>query len=72
MAFWSGEKLAAELPALIDPYEPSRIDCAAYTLSLGPEVFVTTDLRLEDSPDQGLKLTLKRKRLLEAHFPRAA
>jgi dCTP deaminase len=59
MALWSGEKLAAELPALIDPYDPTRIDCAAYTLALGPEVFVTTDLRLEDSPDQGLKLTLK-------------
>jgi dCTP deaminase len=53
MAFWSGEKLAAELPALIDPYDPTRIDCAAYTLALGPEVFVTTDLRLEDSPIKG-------------------
>jgi dCTP deaminase len=59
MPFWSGEKLARRLPGLITPFDHRRIDCASYRLTLGPEVFVTTDLRLEDSPDQGLKLDLK-------------
>lgn len=41
MTFWSGQTLSARLPTLIDPYDPNRIDCAAYELSMGPEYYVT-------------------------------
>lgn len=47
MAFWSGEKLIEELgkgnegDRLIEPFEENRIACAAYTLSLGGQAFVT-------------------------------
>jgi dCTP deaminase len=45
MAFWSGEKLLAEVPArgIVDPYDPGKIDCSAYTLTLGHEFFVSPD-----------------------------
>ncbi len=41
MTFWSGEKLAERLPDLVAPYDASRVDCAAYRLSIGPEVYVS-------------------------------
>ncbi len=41
MAFWSGETLANELKTLIEPFDPKKIDCAAYTLSIGNEVYVS-------------------------------
>lgn len=57
MAFWSGEKLAVRLPSLISPFLQTKIDCAAYTLAVGDEVFVT-----EDKPDVGgLKDGVKQK-----------
>jgi len=39
--FWSSETLAQKLPSLISPYSEDRIDCAAYTLSVGDEVYVS-------------------------------
>ena len=39
--FWSGETLTERLETLIEPFSPERIDCAAYTLSIGPEVYVS-------------------------------
>ena len=39
--FWSGETLAERLPELVEPFSEERIDCAAYTLSIGPEVYVS-------------------------------
>lgn len=39
--FWSGETLRERLAPLIDPYAPERVDCAAYTLAIGPEVYVS-------------------------------
>jgi dCTP deaminase len=39
--FWSGETLTERLPDLIAPFSPDRIDCAAYTLAVGPEVYVS-------------------------------
>ena len=39
--FWSGETLSERLNTLIAPFEPKRIDCAAYTLAVGPEVYVS-------------------------------
>lgn len=43
MAFWSGKKLAttgADVN-LVTPFKPDQIDCSSYTLTLGPECFVT-------------------------------
>jgi dCTP deaminase len=39
--FWSGETLSERLADLIEPFAPERVDCAAYTLSVGPEVYVS-------------------------------
>jgi dCTP deaminase len=39
--FWSGETLTERLPKLIEPFVPERVDCAAYTLAIGPEVYVS-------------------------------
>ena len=39
--FWSGETLNERLKDLIDPFCPSRLDCASYVLSVGPEVYVS-------------------------------
>ena len=36
--FWSGETLSRRLKTLIDPFHSGRVDCAAYLLSIGPEV----------------------------------
>ncbi|MDE0694570.1 MAG: hypothetical protein OXH76_01900 [Boseongicola sp.] len=43
MAFWSGEKLEEALPELIEPFDPEAIDCAAYTLHVGDEIYVSPD-----------------------------
>lgn len=39
--FWSGETLKQQAKTLIHPFDPTRVDCAAYTLSIGPEVYVS-------------------------------
>jgi dCTP deaminase len=49
MAFWSGETLERLLPALIDPYDPNLIDCAAYTLRMGSEVYVSPSEAEQDA-----------------------
>ncbi len=41
MSFWSGEKLRDRLPSLIDKFVEGNIDCAAYTLTMGRELYVT-------------------------------
>lgn len=46
--FWSGETLSERLAPLIDPFEPERVDCAAYTLSVGPEVYVSPNNQTAD------------------------
>lgn len=46
--FWSGETLSKRLDTLIDPFVPGRVDCAAYTLSIGPEVYVSPN---DQTPD---------------------
>jgi dCTP deaminase len=45
MAFWSGEKLEQELPALVDDFDKRRIDCAQYHLRVGDQAFVTGDVQ---------------------------
>jgi dCTP deaminase len=39
--FWGGERLKAELPALISEFDISRMDRASYRLRVGPEVYVS-------------------------------
>lgn len=46
--FWSGETLRERLAPLIDPFVLERIDCAAYTLSVGPEVYVSPNDQTTD------------------------
>ena len=43
MSFWSGETLKKRLPTLIQEFDSNKIDCSAYTLTVGPEVYVTPD-----------------------------
>jgi len=59
MPFWSGEKLEAELASCITTggYGAENIDCASYTLHVGPEVFITPD-HYEPNPSQNTKRKL--------------
>lgn len=43
MAFWSGETLEERLPTLVSPFDADSIDCAAYTLHVGHEYYVSPD-----------------------------
>lgn len=45
MAFWSGDKLTAAIPAkkIVEPFYSGQVDCSAYTLTLGEEYFITPD-----------------------------
>jgi dCTP deaminase len=49
MAFWSSQTLETRLPPLITPFKPEAIDCAAYTLQVGPELYVTPTAGLESA-----------------------
>jgi dCTP deaminase len=46
--FWSGETLRERLGPLIEPFQPERVDCAAYTLSVGPEIYVSPNDQTAD------------------------
>ena len=46
--FWSSDTLLEQLEPLIDPFDPKRVDCAAYTLSVGPEVYVSPNEKAAD------------------------
>ena len=46
--FWSGETLSQRLDLLIVPFDPGRVDCAAYTLSIGPEIYVSPNDQTAD------------------------
>ena len=52
MAFWSGERLQQEISAqqLIAPYTSANLDCASYRLSVGEQVFATTDKLAKAKP----------------------
>ncbi len=41
MPFWSGDRLVKELPNIIKPFNVDHIDCAAYTMTIGSEIYVT-------------------------------
>jgi len=57
MPFWSGETLEERLIDLIDPFERRAIDCAAYTLRIGREIYVSPDREIPD-PSRHTKRTL--------------
>lgn len=58
MSFWSGERLQEEVENCIaGSYDTNNIDCAAYTLHVGPEAFITPD-HYESNPNQNTKRTL--------------
>jgi dCTP deaminase len=46
--FWSGETLGERLKTLIEPFVPDRQDCAAYTLSIGLEIYVSPNDQTAD------------------------
>jgi dCTP deaminase len=48
MSFWSGETLLDNLPNLIDCFTPNNVDCNSYTLTIGPEVYVSPT---DETPD---------------------
>lgn len=52
MSFWSGERLQERLPALIGGFDASRIDCAAYRLRVGPEVYISPTSEAKDARTQ--------------------
>lgn len=60
MAFWSGEKLKELIPSkgIVEPYDEEMVDCSAFTLTMGPEYFV--------SPDHSTPFSEIRKRWLQA------
>ena len=58
MSFWSGGTLARRLPALVDPFHNSSVDCAAYTLHVGDQVYVSPD-HSQSSPSEASKQQLK-------------
>jgi dCTP deaminase len=41
MTFWSGEKLKERMPALVSEFSEDRIDCAAYTLRMGKQYYLS-------------------------------
>lgn len=57
MPFWSGETLESRLPNLIEGFDPEQIDCAAYTLRIGREVYI--------SPSTASEATTRTKRILK-------
>jgi dCTP deaminase len=56
MPFWSGETLLAKLPQLVSEFAPTRVDCAAYTLRMGAEAYVSPS-EAEQDPD---KITIQK------------
>ncbi len=61
MPFWSGEKLEEEVSnCILGPYDNDDVDCAAYTLHVGQEVFITPD-HYEPSPSNNTKKVLGKR-----------
>ena len=58
MSFWSGDTLETRLPGLIEGFSRDQIDCAAYTLRVGSEVFISPSTAVEAA--RKTKLLLKK------------
>ena len=49
MAFWSGETLEERLPAIFgSDFNKEKIDCSAYTLTVGEEAYITPDHKVSN------------------------
>lgn len=46
--FWSGETLKDRLATLVTPFDPERVDCSAYTLTMGRELYVSPNDAMQD------------------------
>lgn len=46
--FWSGETLKDRLETLVTPFDPDRVDCSAYTLTMGRELYVSPNDAMQD------------------------
>ena len=57
MSFWRAETLLEKLPGLIEPYDATAVDCAAYTLHVGNEIHVSPDQEVR-SPNRHTKRRL--------------
>ena len=57
MSFWRGETLAKRLPDLIQPFDPKAVDCAAYTLRVGSEIYISPDGKIKN-PDRHTRQAL--------------
>src|ERR1700720_2846564 len=55
MTFWSGEQIRQHLEQLINKPNPEHIDCAAYTLCIGREYYVSPTDRTPDPRSQSLR-----------------
>lgn len=55
MAFWSGSTIRRRLSELVDKPDPDNVDGAAYTLSVGPEYYVTPTDRDLDPKTRSVK-----------------
>ncbi|MGM4965750.1 dCTP deaminase domain-containing protein [Tardiphaga sp. 1201_B9_N1_1] len=56
MTFWSGERIAERIDELVEPADISKIDCASYTLSVGPEYYVSPTDQTSDAKSRSLML----------------
>jgi dCTP deaminase len=55
MPFWNGEKLLEKLPNLIEGFQADKIDCAAYTLTIGDEVYISPSQQLTTANEQTIR-----------------
>ena len=46
--FWSGETLTDRLETLVTPFDPDRVYCSAYTLSMSRERYVSPNEAMQD------------------------
>lgn len=56
--FWAGERIAAAIErnqVVEGGFDPDRLDCNAYSLSVGNEYFVTTDRKDRNLPLSGVQ-----------------
>lgn len=60
MTIWSGDTLEKSLGSLVKPFDKKNIDCSAYTLSVGDEVYITPNHEHE-APTTHTKAKLSNK-----------